>query len=77
MKKYESIRQQRMDIILKKEKMMPLTKKHQKLHEKPEICFICNEKFIQKYTKEKKIIKSGIINIKQLDAEELHIEYVI
>ena len=54
MKKYESIRQQRMDIILKKEKMMPLTKKHQKLHEKPEICFICNEKFIQKYTKEKK-----------------------
>ena len=77
MKKYESIRQQRMDIILKKEKMMPLTKKHQKLHEKPEICFICNEKFIQKYTKEKKIIKSGIINIKQLDAEELHIAYVI
>ena len=77
MKKYESIRQQRMDIILKKEKMMPLTKKHQKLHEKPEICFICNEKLIQKYTKEKKIIKSGIINIKQLDAEELHIAYVI
>ena len=77
MKKYESIRPQRMDIILKKEKMMPLTKKLQKLHENPEICFICNEKFIQKYTKEKKIIKSGIINIKQLDAEELHIAYVI
>ena len=76
MKKYESIRQQRMDIILKKEKMMPLTKKHQKLHEKPEICFICNEKFIQKYTKEKKIIKLEIITIKQLDAEELHIAYV-
>ena len=76
MEKYESIRQQRMDIILKKEKMMPLTKKHQKLHEKPEICFICNEKFIQKYTKEKKIIKLEIITIKQLDAEELHIAYV-
>ena len=27
--------------------------------------------------KKKKIIKSGIINIKQLDAEELHIAYVI
>ena len=76
MKKYESIRQQRMDIILKREKMMPLTKELQKLHEKPEICFICNEKFIQKYTKEKKIIKLGIITIKQLDAEELHIAYV-
>ena len=32
MKKYESIRQQRMDIILKKEKMMPLTKKNKKIH---------------------------------------------
>ena len=56
MKKFcESLRERVMEIInSKKEKMKLLTKEQQGSYENANICYICKEKFKNKYLKEKK-----------------------
>ena len=55
MKKFcESIREHAMKTInFKKKKMKLLTKEQQKLYQNAKICYICKEKFKDKYAKEK------------------------
>ena len=54
----ESLREQVMKIInFKKKKMKLLTKEQQESHESAKICYICKEKFENKYLKDKKYSK--------------------
>ena len=57
MKKFcESLREHEMKIIdFKKKKMKLLTKEQQESYENAKICYICKEKFENKYFKDKKI----------------------
>ena len=53
---YESLRERSMKIInFKKKKMKLLTKELQESCEYAKICYICKEKFENKYLKDKKI----------------------
>ena len=58
MKKFcKSIREHVMNIILKRQKMKLLTKEQQESYENAKICYICKEKFENKYLKDKKYRK--------------------
>ena len=60
--------------------MNSLTKEQQESYENSKICYICKEKFENKYLKDKNIVKLEIIiiiAIIQWNTEELHIAYVI
>ena len=59
MKKYcESLREQAIKIVnFKKKKMKLLTKEQQESYENAKICYICKEKFENKYVKDKKYCK--------------------
>ena len=79
MKKFcEFLREHAMKIInFKKKKMKLLTKEQQESYENAKICYICKEKFENKYLKDKNIVKLEIIVIIQGNIEVLHIAYVI
>ena len=64
-------------INLKKKKMKLLTKEQQESYENAKICYICKEKFENKYLKDKNIVKLEIIVIIQGNIEVLRIAYVI
>ena len=64
-------------INFKKKKMKILTKEQQKSYENGKICYICKEKFENKYSKENNIVKLEIIVIIQGNIKLLHIAYVI
>ena len=54
----ESLREHRIKIInFKKKKIWLLTNEQQKSHENAKICYICKEKFEDKYTKDKNYCK--------------------
>ena len=64
----EFLREHIMKIIsFKKEKMKLLTKEQQESYENAKICYICQEKFENKYQKDKKNI---------IKLEVLHLAYV-
>ena len=66
MKKFcGSLREHAMKIInFKKTKMKLLTKEQQELHENAKICYICKEKFENKYCKDTKYyIKLEIMEV--------------
>ena len=71
----ESLRQQTMKIINFKIKL--LAKKKQESYENTKICYICKDKFGNKYLKDKKYCKVEIIVIIQENTEVLRIAYVI
>ena len=74
----ETLREHAMKIRnFKKKKMKLLTKEDQKSYENPKICYICREKFENKYLKDKNILKLEIIFIIQWNIEVLRIAYVI
>ena len=79
MKKFcEYLREHTMKLInLKKKKMKLLTKEHHESYENAKICYICNEKFKNKYLKDEKIVKSGIIVIMQENIEVLLVAHII
>ena len=64
-------------INFKKKKMKLLTKGQQESYENAKVCYICKEKFENKYLKIKNIVKLEIIVIMQSDIEVLCIPYVI
>ena len=64
-------------INFKKKKMKLLTKEQQESYENGKICYICKEKFENKYLKDKKIVKLEIIVIIQGIMEVLRMAYVI
>ena len=64
-------------INFKKKKMKLLTKEQQESYENGKICYICKEKFENKYLKDKKIVKLEIIVIIQGNMEVLRIASVI
>ena len=57
--------------------MKLLTKEQHELYENAKICYICQEKFENKYLKDKNIVKLYIIVIIQENIEVLRIAYVI
>ena len=57
--------------------MKLLTKEQQESYENGKICYICKEKFENKYLKDKKIVKLEIIVIVQGIMEVLRMAYVI
>ena len=58
MKKFcESLRARAMKIILKRKKMKLLTKEQQESYENAKTCFICKEKFENKYFRDKNYCK--------------------
>ena len=57
--------------------MKLLTKEQQESYENGKICYICKEKFENKYLKDKKIVKLEIIVIIQGIMEVLRMAYVI
>ena len=57
--------------------MKLLTKEQQESYENGKICYICKEKFENKYLKDKKIVKLEIIVIIQGNMEVLRIASVI
>ena len=57
--------------------MKLLTKEQQESNENTKICYICKEKFENKYLKDKNIVKLEIIVIIQGNIEVLRIAYVI
>ena len=65
MKKFcESLREDAMKIInFKKKKMKLLTKEQQESYENAKICYICKEKFENKYLKDKKYCKVRSLSI--------------
>ena len=68
----------RKKISFKKKKMKLLTNEQQESYENRKICHICKDKFEDKYTRIKNIIKSEITDIIiQMNIEALQIEYVI
>ena len=74
----ELLTERAMKIInFKKKKMKILTKEQQKSYENGKICYICKEKFENKYSKENNIVKLEIIVIIQGNIKLLHIAYVI
>ena len=79
MKKFcESLREHAMKTIdFKKKKMKLLTKEQQESYENAKICYICKEKFENKYVKDKNIGKLEIILILQGNIKVLGIVYVI
>ena len=66
-----------MKIINFKKKKMKLTKEQQESYENTKICYICKEKFENKYLKDKKYCKFEITVIIQENIQVLHIAYVI
>ena len=79
MKKFsESLRERTMEIISFKKKNMKLfLKEQQESCENAKICYICKQKFENKYVKDKKIVKLEIIAIIQGNKDVLRIPYVI
>ena len=79
MKKFcEYLREHTMKLInLKKKKMKLLTKEQHESYENAKICYICKEKFKNKYLKDEKIVKSGIIVIMQENIEVLLVAHII
>ena len=79
MKKFcESLREHEMKIInFKKKKMKLLPKEQQESYENAKICYICKQKFENKYLREKKYRKLETIVIIQENIEVLRIAYVI
>ena len=77
MKKFcESLREHAMEIInFKKEKMKLLTAEQRETYENAKICYICKEKFENKYVKQKKYFK--VRDHCQENIEVLCIVYVI
>ena len=57
--------------------MKLLTKEQQESYENAKICYICKEKFENRYIKDKKYLKLEIIVIIQGNIEVLRIAYVI
>ena len=57
--------------------MKLLTNKQKESYENARICYICKEKFEDKHTKDKNLIKLGTIVIVQKNIERLHIACVI
>ena len=58
MKKFcETLRKHSMKIIIKQKKIKLLTKEQQEPYENAKICYICKEKFENKYVKDKKYRK--------------------
>ena len=57
--------------------MKLLTKEQQESYENAKICYICKEKFENRYMKDKKYLKLEIIVIIQGNIEALRIAYVI
>ena len=57
--------------------MKLLTKEQQESYENAKICYICKEKFKNRYMKDKKYLKLEIIVIIQGNMEVLRIAYVI
>ena len=53
-------------INFEKKKMTLLTKEQQESYENAKVCYICKEKFENKYSKIKNIVKLEIINIIQI-----------
>ena len=51
---YESLRENAMEIINFKKKKIRLLKKQREWYENAKICYICKEKFENKYVKDKK-----------------------
>ena len=62
--------------VLKRKKMKLLTKEQQESYENAKICYICREKFGNKYVKDKKYRKVKIIVIIQGNIEVLFMVYV-
>ena len=62
--------------VLKRKKMKLLTKEQQESYENAKICYICREKFGNKYVKDKKYRKVKIIVIIQGNKEVLFMVYV-
>ena len=78
MKKFcESLKKHAMKIINFQKRMKLLTKEQQESHKNPKICYICKEKFENKYLKDKKILKLEIIVIIQGNTEMPRIAYAI
>ena len=78
MKKFcKSIREDVMNIILKRQKMKLLTKEQQESYENAKISYICKKKLKINIWKIKNIAKLVIIAIIQENIEVLHIAYVI
>ena len=77
MKKFcESLREHAMKMInFKKKKVKLLTKEQQESHENAKDCYICKEKFENKYLKDKRFQKLEIIVIIQGNIEVLGIAY--
>ena len=76
---YESLREQHALKVInsKKKKMKLLTKDQHESYENTNICYICKEKFENKYLKDNKYRKVKIIVIIQRNIEVLGIAYVI
>ena len=64
-------------INFKKKRMQLLTKEQQESYENAKICYICKEKFDNKYWMIANIIKLEIIVIIQGNMEVLRVAYVI
>ena len=74
----ESLRENAIKITnFKQKKMKSLAKDQQKLYENAKICYICKEKFENKYLKDKKYRKIRDHIIIQGNMEVLRIAYVI
>ena len=54
-----------------------LTKEQQESYKNAKMCYICKEKFENKYWKDKKVVKLEILVIIQGNMEVLRITYVI
>ena len=67
-----------MEIVsFKKKKIKLLTNKHQESYENPKFCYICKEKFENRYAKDKSIVKLETNVIVQVNIEVLDIPYLI
>ena len=74
----EFLREPAMKVInFKKQKMNLVTKEQHEPYENEKICYICKEKFENRYLRNKKHHKLDIIVIIQENIEVLHIAYVI
>ena len=74
----ESLRKHEMEIInFNQKKKKILTNEQCESSENTKIGYICEEKFKNKYAKDRKIVKLEIIAIIQVHIEMPHITYVI
>ena len=75
---YKSSREYAVEMIdFKKKKVRLLTNEQRESYKNAKICYICQEEFEDKYAKDKNIVKSGIITIRQVNIDVLHVAYII